>query len=43
MTASIMAASSFVGEKEKRTLETLLYSPLTVGQIFRARCWPLFC
>ena len=37
MTASIMAASSFVGEKEKRTLETLLYSPLTVGQIFRAK------
>src|SRR5699024_1668778 len=25
MTASIMAASSFVGEKEKHTLETLLY------------------
>lgn len=32
-----MAASSFVGEKEKHTLETLLYSPLTLGQIFQAK------
>lgn len=37
MTASIMAASSFVGEKEKRTLETLLYCPLSLKQIFRAK------
>ncbi|MFR1517858.1 MAG: ABC transporter permease subunit [Clostridia bacterium] len=37
MTASVMAASSFVGEKEKSTLETLLYSPLTVKQIFRSK------
>ena len=37
MSASIMAASSFVGEKEKRTLETLLYCPLSVRQIFRAK------
>lgn len=37
MTASIMAASSFVGEKEKQTLETLLYSPLSLRQIFRAK------
>lgn len=37
MTASIMAASAFVGEKEKHTLETLLYCPLTVKQIFRAK------
>ena len=28
MASSVMAASSFVGEKEKHTLETLLYSPL---------------
>ena len=27
MASSVMAASSFVGEKEKHTLETLLYSP----------------
>lgn len=37
MAASVMAASSFVGEKEKRTLETLLYCPLTLRQIFSAK------
>lgn len=37
MAASIMAASSFVGEKEKRTLETLLYCPLSLKQIFRTK------
>lgn len=37
MAASIMAASSFVGEKEKHTLETLLYCPLSVKDIFRAK------
>lgn len=37
MASSIMAATSFVGEKEKHTLETLLYCPLTLGQIFRAK------
>lgn len=42
MAASIMAASSFVGEKEKHTLETLLYSPLSAGQIFRAKVMASF-
>lgn len=37
MAASVMAASSFVGEKEKRTLETLLYSPLSLEKIFQAK------
>jgi len=37
MSASVMGASAFVGEKEKRTLETLLYSPLSVRQIFQAK------
>ena len=37
MTASVMAASSLVGEKEKHTLETLLYCPLPVRQIFQAK------
>lgn len=37
MAASVMAASSFVGEKEKRTLETLLYSPISLNQIFQAK------
>lgn len=42
MTASIMAASSFVGEKEKRTLETLFYAPLTLKEIFRAKVLACF-
>lgn len=37
MTSSVMAASSFVGEKEKHTLETLLYSPLSLGQLFQSK------
>lgn len=37
MSSSVMAASSFVGEKEKRTLETLLYSSLTLKQIFQSK------
>lgn len=37
MASSVMAASSFVGEKEKRTLETLLYCPLSLKQIFQAK------
>ena len=37
MTASIMAASSFVGGKEKHTLETLLYCPMSVKRIFRSK------
>lgn len=32
-----MAASSFVGEKEKRTLETLLYSPISLKDIFLSK------
>jgi len=32
-----MAASSFTGEKERRTLETLLYSPMSLRQIFSAK------
>ncbi len=37
MASSVMAASSFVGEKEKHTLETLLYSPLSIRQLFHAK------
>ncbi len=42
MVSSIMAASSFVGEKEKRTLETLLYCPLSLKQIFQAKIMSSF-
>ena len=37
LASSVMAASSFVGEKEKHTLETLLYSPLSLGQLFQSK------
>ncbi|MFF2479769.1 ABC transporter permease [Paenibacillus sp. NPDC058071] len=37
MASSVMAASSFVGEKEKSTLETLLYCPLSLRQIFQSK------
>lgn len=37
MASSVMAAGSFVGEKEKHTLETLLYSPLSLKQLFQAK------
>ena len=42
MAASVMAASAFVGEKEKKTLETLLYCPLTLKQIFQSKVWASF-
>lgn len=42
MAAMVMAASSFVGEKEKSTLETLLYSPLSLKQIFQAKIFASF-
>ena len=37
MASSVMTASSFVGEKEKHTLETLLYSPLSLRQLFQSK------
>jgi len=37
MASSVMASSSFIGEKEKKTLETLLYSPLPLKDIFNAK------
>ena len=37
MASSVMSAGSFVGEKEMHTLETLLYSPLSLKQLFQAK------
>ena len=37
MAASVMAASSFAGERTLRTLETLLYAPLSLKEIFQAK------
>lgn len=42
MASSVMAASSFVGEKEKHTLETLLYSPLSLKQLFHSKILACF-
>ena len=36
MTSSVSAASSFVGERERGTLETLILTPMTLPKIFRA-------
>ena len=42
MAACIIADSALVGAKERHTLETLLYCPLTLKQIFRAKVWASF-
>ena len=42
MASSVMAASSFVGEKEKNTLETLLYCPMPLKDIFSAKIFASF-
>lgn len=42
MATSVMAAASFVGEKEKHTLETLLYSPLSLRRVFQAKILSCF-
>lgn len=37
MVASVMAADSFAGEKERKTLEALLYTPTTDTELFVAK------
>ncbi len=37
MNSTVSASCSFVGEKERSTIETLLLTPLSVKQIFRAK------
>ena len=37
MVSSVAAASSFVGEKERGTLEALLLTPMSLKQIFKAK------
>lgn len=37
MASSIIAASSFVGEKERKTMESLLYTPMSVKQLLQRR------
>jgi ABC-2 type transport system permease protein len=42
MVTSLVAASSFVGEKEKKTLETLLFSPVREADLFTAKALSAF-
>lgn len=37
MTASVIAADSFAGEKDRRTLEALLYTPTSDGELYVAK------
>jgi ABC-2 type transport system permease protein len=37
MVASVIAADSFAGEKERKTLEAILYTPTTDGELFLAK------
>jgi ABC-type Na+ efflux pump permease subunit len=37
MSSTVSASGAFVGEKERGTIETLLLTPMTVRQIFRAK------
>jgi ABC-type Na+ efflux pump permease subunit len=37
MVASVIAADSFAGEKERKTLEALLYTPATDGELYLAK------
>ena len=37
MVSSVIAADSFAGEKERKTMEALLYSPTTDQELFAAK------
>ncbi len=37
MASSIIGASSFVGEKEHKTMESLLYTPISINELFFAK------
>ncbi|WP_162356631.1 ABC transporter permease subunit [Metabacillus mangrovi] len=37
ITSSAIAANSFAGEKERRTLESLLFSPITIKELFAGK------
>lgn len=42
MCSGIIGASSFVGEKEHKTLETLLYTPISMEELLRAKILGVF-
>ena len=37
MASSIIGASSFIGEKERKTMESLLYTPISIRELFVAK------
>ncbi|WP_097025724.1 ABC transporter permease subunit [Clostridium peptidivorans] len=42
MSSNIIGASSFVGEKEHKTMETLLYTPISIEKIFISKVIGVF-
>lgn len=42
MCSAVIGASSFVGEKEHKTLESLLYTPISMEQLLRAKILGVF-
>ncbi|MCY6958519.1 ABC transporter permease subunit [Clostridium brassicae] len=42
MCSGVIGASSFVGEKEHKTMETLLYTPISMEQLLRAKILGVF-
>lgn len=42
MCSGIIGASSFIGEKEHKTMETLLYTPISMEQLLRAKILGVF-
>ncbi|QAA32436.1 ABC transporter permease subunit [Clostridium manihotivorum] len=42
MCSGVLGASSFVGEKEHKTLETLLYTPISMEQLLKAKILGVF-
>jgi ABC-2 type transport system permease protein len=43
MVSSVLAADSFAGEKERKTIEALLYSPITDRDLFTAKLLGPWC
>lgn len=42
MCSSVLGASSFVGEREHKTMETILYTPISIEDIFKAKMLGVF-
>ncbi|WP_390622721.1 ABC transporter permease subunit [Clostridium argentinense] len=42
MCSTLLGASSFVGEKEHKTMETLLYTPISMEELFKAKLLGVF-